>query len=248
MIIMISRKLRFTFTWTTKVAWKSRSSRDPVKTCRSLPITSSPNEGCDMGKSSTCRLRLTPTGPSTATACALLEPIAPRGRHSLKSKKGKGFRSGSRGLRLMSNWAYGLRLRPDGFWRRLIAVVLAHAVAVQALLFALGGFSLAASADQSKPAFELCSHDANGATQSPTSDSRPIRLHALHLLLCRSASCGDRHRAHGLPPRQCRDGGRAVAGRPVRLKAANPLHDRKSAGPPARRLTVCRPIACRIGR
>ena len=64
----------------------------------------------------------------------------------------------------MSNWAYGLRVVPDGFWRRLIAVVLAHAVAVQALLIALGGFSLGAGADQSKPAFELCSHDANGAT------------------------------------------------------------------------------------
>jgi len=68
----------------------------------------------------------------------------------------------------MSNRAYGLRVRPGGFWRRLIAVVLAHAVAVQALLFALGGFSLAANVDQSAPAFELCSHDANGATQSPT--------------------------------------------------------------------------------
>ena len=67
----------------------------------------------------------------------------------------------------MSNRAYGLRLMPDGFWRRLIAPVLAHAVAVQALLVALGGFSLAANADQSSSAFELCSHDATGATQSP---------------------------------------------------------------------------------
>ena len=101
--------------------------------------------------------------PSLAS-CTLLSPIAPAGPYSLRSNIGEGFRSGSRGLRLMSNWAYGLRVVPDGFWRRLIAVVLAHAVAVQALLIALGGFSLAANADQSSPAFELCSHDANGAT------------------------------------------------------------------------------------
>ena len=29
--------------------------------------------------------------------------------------------------------------------------------------------------------------------------SRPVRLYALHLLLCRRASCGDRHRARRLP-------------------------------------------------
>ena len=148
-----------------------------------------------MGKSSTCRRRLTLTGPSTATACALLEPIAPRGRHSLKSKKGKGFRSGSRGLRLMSNWAYGLRLRPGGFWRRLIAIVLAHAVAVQALLFALGGFSLAVSADQSKPAFELCSHDANGAPQSPASN--PDQSGCTHCIFC---FAGAHHAVIGTAP------------------------------------------------
>ena len=99
-----------------------------------------------------------------ASFVTLLSPIAPAGHYSLRSNLGEGFRSGSRGLRLMSNWAYGLRVVPDGFWRRLIAVVLVHAVAVQALLIALGGFSLAGNADQSSPAFELCSHDANGAT------------------------------------------------------------------------------------
>ena len=107
---------------------------------------------------------------------------------------GEGFRSGSRGLRLMSNWAYGLRVVPDGFWRRLIAVVLAHAVAVQALLIALGGFSLAASADQSKPAFELCSHDANGAT-SP--NKLPDHSGCTHCTFC---FAGAHHAVIGTAP------------------------------------------------
>ena len=70
-------------------------------------------------------------------------------------------------LALMGNRTHGLGLVPDGLWRRLIAAVLAHAVAAQALIVALGGFSLTANADQSPLTFELCSHDANGATQSP---------------------------------------------------------------------------------
>jgi hypothetical protein len=67
------------------------------------------------------------------------------------------------GVSLMSNLAH----RPGGLWRRLLAVVLVHAVAVQALLVALGGFSLTANANQSPPAFELCSHGVDGAAQSP---------------------------------------------------------------------------------
>ena len=78
--------------------------------------------------------------------------------------------------------------------------------------------------------------------------SRPFRLHSLHLLLCRSAPCGDRHRALSLPSRQSRDGGRAVARRQLRRGAANPLHHRKPAGPTARRLMARRPAAYRIGR
>ena len=82
----------------------------------------------------------------------------------------------------MSNWAYGLCVMPAGSWRWLIAVVLAHAVAVQALLIALGGFSLAANADQSALAFELCSHDADGATQSPT--RTPDQSGCTHCIFC----------------------------------------------------------------
>ena len=79
----------------------------------------------------------------------------------------------------MSDWAC---VRPGGFWRWLIAVALAHAVAVQALLVALGGFSLAATADRSAPAFELCSHDANGATQSPA--KIPDHSGCTHCIFC----------------------------------------------------------------
>ena len=159
-----------------------------------------------------------------------LEPYCASRPLLAKVQYREGFRSGSRGLRLMSNWAYGLRVMPDGFWRPLIAIVLAHAVAVQALLIALGGFSLAANADQSSPAFELCSHDANGATSRPI--SRPFRLHSLHLLLCRSAPCGDRHRALSLPSRQSRDGGRAVARRQLRRGAATRYTIASPRGPP----------------
>jgi len=70
-------------------------------------------------------------------------------------------------IALMGNRTHGLGLMPDGLWRRLIAAVLAHAVAAQALIVVLGGFSFTANADQSSLTFELCSHDANGATQSP---------------------------------------------------------------------------------
>ena len=95
----------------------------------------------------------------------------------------------------MTNWAYGLRVMLDGFWRRLIVVILAHAVAVQALLIALGGFSLAANADQSKPAFELCSHDANGATQSPT--RIPDQSDCTHCIFC---FAGAHHAVIGAAP------------------------------------------------
>jgi hypothetical protein len=76
----------------------------------------------------------------------------------------------------------GFGVRPGRFWCRLVAVVLAHAVAVQALLVALGGFSLAANADPKVPAFELCSHDANGATQSPA--KLPDQSGCTHCIFC----------------------------------------------------------------
>ena len=95
----------------------------------------------------------------------------------------------------MSNWSYALRVRPSGFWRRLIAVVLGHAVAVQALLIALGGFPLAANGDQSGPTFELCSHDPNGATESPA--RLPDYSECTHCIFC---FAGAHHAVIGAAP------------------------------------------------
>ena len=92
----------------------------------------------------------------------------------------------------MSDWAC---VRPGGFWRWLIAVVLTHAVAAQLLLVVLGGFSLASNAEQSAPAFELCSHDANGATQSPT--KIPDQSGCTHCIFC---FAGAHHAVIGTAP------------------------------------------------
>jgi hypothetical protein len=57
------------------------------------------------------------------------------------------------------------------FWRSLLSVVVAYAVAIQSLLIAFAGFSLPANAEQSAPAFELCLHDASGAPALPAGKS-----------------------------------------------------------------------------
>jgi hypothetical protein len=46
------------------------------------------------------------------------------------------------------------------FWRPLLGVVVAYAVAAQSLLIAIGGFALPAQANDGAPAVELCLHDA----------------------------------------------------------------------------------------
>jgi hypothetical protein len=55
------------------------------------------------------------------------------------------------------------------FWRSLLSVAVAYAVAVQSLLIAAGGFSLPADADQNAPTFELCLHDTSGTQELPAS-------------------------------------------------------------------------------
>jgi hypothetical protein len=95
----------------------------------------------------------------------------------------------------MSVSVYGLRVRRSGFWRRLITVVLANAVAVQALLIALGGFSFAANAERSVLAFELCSHSSDGATQSPT--KIPDHSGCTHCIFC---FAGAHHAVIGVAP------------------------------------------------
>jgi hypothetical protein len=53
-------------------------------------------------------------------------------------------------------------------WRPFIGVVVAYAVAMQALLVVLAGFTLVARADPSVPVFELCHHEAQDAPASPS--------------------------------------------------------------------------------
>ena len=55
------------------------------------------------------------------------------------------------------------------FWRSLLSIVVAYAVAIQSLLIAVAGFSSPADAGQNAPAFELCLHDTSGTPDLPAS-------------------------------------------------------------------------------
>ena len=72
------------------------------------------------------------------------------------------------------------------FWRPLIGVVVAYAVAAQSLLIALGGFGLPARADAGAPAFELCLHDGQGAPDLPT--GVPSHPGCSHCIFCFAGS------------------------------------------------------------
>ena len=67
-------------------------------------------------------------------------------------------------------------------WRPLIGVIVAYAVAAQALLIALGGFSLPASAGDAAPGFELCLHDTEGAPAAPA--GIPDQSGCNHCIFC----------------------------------------------------------------
>jgi hypothetical protein len=71
-------------------------------------------------------------------------------------------------------------------WRPLIGVIVAYAVAMQALLVVLAGFTLAAQADPSVPAFELCHHDAQDAPASPSGN--PGDTGCSHCIFCFAGS------------------------------------------------------------
>ena len=60
-----------------------------------------------------------------------------------------------------------LGIGPKRFWRPLVGVVAAYAIAAQALLIALGGFSLPAQAHDGAPGFELCLHDSQAVPDRP---------------------------------------------------------------------------------
>lgn len=67
------------------------------------------------------------------------------------------------------------------FWRPLIGIAVAYAVAVQSLLIALGGFAEPAQADQSAAAFELCLHDQ---TAPGLPAGNPVKSGCTHCIFC----------------------------------------------------------------
>lgn len=82
------------------------------------------------------------------------------------------------------------------FWRPLIGVVVAYAVAVQSLLIALGGFALAAApTNDASPAFELCLHDGGAAPALPA--GAPTHAPCTHCIFC---FAGANHAVIGSPP------------------------------------------------
>ena len=76
----------------------------------------------------------------------------------------------------------GLGRNDARYWRTLLSVVVAYAVAIQSLLIAVTGFSLPADAGQNAPAFELCLHDASGAPELPA--SKPDLSDCTYCLFC----------------------------------------------------------------
>jgi hypothetical protein len=77
-------------------------------------------------------------------------------------------------------------LRMARILRPLIGVIVAYAVAAQALLVAVGGFPLAAQAHDGVTGFELCLHDAQDAQQSPAGN--PDRSGCTHCIFCFAGS------------------------------------------------------------
>ena len=72
--------------------------------------------------------------------------------------------------------------RPRRVWRPFIGIVVAYAVAIQSLLIALGGFALAAPANDAPPAFELCLHRSDGAAALPA--GAPTQAPCSHCVFC----------------------------------------------------------------
>lgn len=76
--------------------------------------------------------------------------------------------------------------------RPLIGVVVAYAIAAQALLIALGGFSLPANAGDNGTAFGLCLHDAQDAPVLPAGNAG-----CTHCIFC---FAGSHHAVIGATP------------------------------------------------
>jgi hypothetical protein len=76
----------------------------------------------------------------------------------------------------------GLGYKGTHFWRALLSVVVAHAIAAESLLIAVAGFSMPADAGQNAPAFELCLHDTSGTPELPA--SKPDLSDCTHCIFC----------------------------------------------------------------
>jgi hypothetical protein len=79
--------------------------------------------------------------------------------------------------------------------RPLISVIVAYVVAVQSLLIALGSFSLPANAGDNAPAFELCLHAGQDASELP--GGNPDHTGCTHCIFC---FAGSHHAAFGAAP------------------------------------------------
>jgi hypothetical protein len=88
-----------------------------------------------------------------------------------------------------------LRIGSKRFWRPLIGVVVAYAVAAQSLLIALGGFALPAHANDGTPAFELCLHDTQSTPELPAGNAD--RSGCTHCIFC---FAGSHHAVIGASP------------------------------------------------
>lgn len=83
------------------------------------------------------------------------------------------------------------------FWRPLIGIVAAYAVAAQSLLIALGGLNLAAQAQakELQPGFELCLHAGQSAADLPIGN--PGSPGCAHCIFC---FAGSHHAVVGASP------------------------------------------------
>lgn len=81
------------------------------------------------------------------------------------------------------------------FWRSLLGVVVAYAVAIQSMLIGVAGFAMPADAEQNASALELCLHDASGAPTLPA--GKPDLSDCTHCIFC---SAGDLDAVIGTAP------------------------------------------------
>lgn len=95
-------------------------------------------------------------------------------------------------MMVLGLWMLKLGKSSQRLWRPLIGVVVAYAVAAQALLIALGGFSLPANAGNAAPGFELCLHDSEDAPAAPA--GIPKSSGCGHCIFCFAGA------HHAIPP------------------------------------------------